>query len=443
VGATDVDLFGKWADAFIKVSKQRLNVYKDATEMEDTVDEVEAALDILADEAVNAELGEQKSFRIAFPAPEPPRGVQDFIVESVQRAGWHDKAFGIARETLLYGDNFLQNVVHKKNLQVVRLMSMPPESMVRNEDLQGLLKRGTTEGEWAFEQYANPSSHPTLIAGFYPWQILHIRWNRRGRNPYGRSLLYTARTPWKKLRAMEESLVINWLTRAFARLLFILDVTGKSPKEAEAYIEAFKRKLATRKIASGVLGIEQMSVVKDIYIGKGFHERGGRLEEGVTDVKVLDTSRTAFTNLSAIEYYQNKIITSLRVPKAYLGLERDINARATLLMMDRRFARTVRRVQSLLGWGITQTVALSLALQGMSPADVEFEVRWPSPSRTDEYDVSRVLYNKARAIKVLIDMNVVDREYSALRLLNMDRREWERVAKEVQRALQQQQESAG
>ncbi|GAG49303.1 unnamed protein product, partial [marine sediment metagenome] len=93
-------------------------------------------------------------------------------------------------------------------------------------------------------------------------------------------------------------------TRAFARLLFIIDTTGKGPLEAAAAIEKFKSTLKTRQVATDTKGAQQISVVKDIYIAKTFRTEGGKVQPGLTDVKVLDTSNTGFWNLSAIEYYQ-------------------------------------------------------------------------------------------------------------------------------------------
>jgi len=423
-GTSEVE-FDWLSSAFFRISKKRLDVFKDVEEMEETLDEVSTALDILADEAVNSEGGSQKTFQLLF--SDTPTATQDYILGVLSQVDWQGKAFGIARDTLLYGDTFLQNVVERRTLRLVRLMQMPVKTMVRNEDSQGLLKNGTKQGEWAYEQYISPGALERFVAGFYPWQISHLRWNRRGRSTYGRPMLFTARTTWKKLRAMEEALVINWLTRAFARLLFILDVTGKSDKEAELYIKRFKQSLQQKKIASGTLGTEQLSVVKDIYIGRGYHTRGGKAEKGLTDVEVLDTSSTGFAHLDPIEYYQNKLLMSLRTPKAYLGLERDINAKATLQMQDRRFARTVRRVQSLLSWGIMQTVTLALTLQGIDPAGVAFEVRWPPTSRTDALDASRVLFTYAKALEVLNELRIMDPEHAALRVLNIDPHEWAQI----------------
>jgi len=417
-GVTNASV-GKLSSAFFENDPERLAVYADAEEMDSTVDEVATALDVLADNSVNPENGEQIAFRIVFLKGETP------LVEQVlKRTRWREKAYSIARDTLLYGDTFLQYVIDTK-LRIVRLMYMPPDSMVRNEDESGLLLEGTEPGESAFEQY-EPGTNQ-LIAWWYPWQIEHLRWNRSGSRVYGRSLLSTARTAWKKWQAMEEALVINWLTRAFARLLFILDVTGKTPSEAESYIKAFATSLTTRNITSGVKGEAALSVVKDIYIGRAMHDMGGRLYPGQTDVKILDTANSGFLNLSPIEYYQNKVLTALRVPKAHLGLERDINAKSTLQQQDRRFLRILRRIQSMLSEAIEHTVKLQLALLGVDPDSVEFLVMWPTPSWADMLDESMAAKNFAEADGLLLDRGLVDNEFVQTRHLRMSSVEIERI----------------
>jgi len=390
-------------------------------EMDDTVDEVSTSLDLLADNAVSAEGGTQESFWIAYhDSDNIPQAVRQLIDDTLRRTLWYEKAYGIARDLLKYGDNFLQYVVDTDS-NVIRLMWMPPATMERNEDAQGRLY---PNGQ-AFMQ-VQPSTRLPL-AFFYPWQIEHMRWNHTGSSVYGRSLGYTARTAWRKLQAMEEALVINWLTRAFARLLFVLDVTDKTETEAAKHIREFKNQLLTRKIAKGVEGVEQLSVVKDIFIGRAYHEIGGRAQEGLADVKVLDTSSTGFSNLAAIQYFRGKIVMSMRVPPAYLGLEEDINAKATLEQQDRRFARTIQALQTQLSIAIKHTIDLQLLLKGLDPTRIPYYIMWPPTAIGDSVAAAQALRYNALADKELVALGVIDPEYIATRHLNMKQVEWEAV----------------
>jgi len=412
------DTLNFYMDRFFKISPDRLAVYADVEKMDRTVEEVATALDMLADNAIGG--GGEQSFTISY-RHGVPASVEQIVDDVLYRTKWRQKAYEIARGVLLYGDDFRQYVIDA-DMNILRLMYMPPHSMCRNEDEHGLLKNGNVEGEWAFEQ-RDPTTN-AFIAGFYPWQIQHLRWNPSGKSPYGRSLLYTARTAWRKLQVMEEALVINWITRAFARLLFILDITGKSPQEAQEYLRQFKRSLQTRRIARDTEGVQQLSIVQDIFMGKAYHEIGGRAEEGLTDVKVLDTSTTAYSNMDALEYYRSKVLMSLRTPKAYLGLEEDINAKATLIQEDRRYAKFLERIQGVLNEGISRTINLQLLLKGIDPQTVPYVIQWPTPVWTDIVDEGTAMNNFAQAAMSFSQLGVVDPEWLALHFLKMSRTEW-------------------
>jgi len=415
---------------FFNVSDERYQVYKDARKMDETMDEVATALDMAADNAFSTEAGQEEPFTIAYLEESTPKYLRAIVEGVLARTDWRNKGMEIARELLLMGDNFLQYVVDD-HYDIVRLMYMPQESMIRNEDEVGLLLRGNTPGEYAFEQHYPDGG--AFIAGFKPHEILHLRWKKSGRRVYGRSLLYTARASWKKLQAMEEALVINWITRAFARLLFTLDITGKGPNEALAAMTEFKRSLQTRKIAKDVTGMEQLAVVADIFMGRAYHEMGGRAEPSLTDAKVLDTSSTGYQQIRPIEYYRDRILATLRTPKAYLGLEEDINAKATLVQEDRRYQRFIRSIQAVIGQGIRQTIDLQLALRGIEPRRVPYVVQWYAPTWGDLIEDAQALNNYAQADTQYLALGIIDKEWVAKRHLRMSTAEFAAVLERVER----------
>lgn len=415
------------ANPFYRLSNDRKELYSDVKEMDSTVDEVATALDMLADNAVATQSGGKEPFSIAY-IGSVARWKKEMIEGVLARTRYGEKAYEIARGTLRDGDDFRQFVIDE-NRNIVRLMYMPPPSMVRNEDPTGLLMMGSEQGQWAYEQF-DPTTE-RFIVGFKPYEIMHSRWNRSGASRYGRSLISTARTSWRKLQSMEEALVINWITRAFARLLFKLDVTGKSPKEAQADIRTFKKSLQTRRIAKDVEGVEQLSIVKDIFVGSSYHEFGGKAQEGLTDVKVLDTSSTGYMNLSAINYYRSKILMSLRTPRAYLGLEEDVNAKATLVQEDRRYAKFIMQIQAMLTVGIRETIDLQLALQGVDPGNVKYLVEWPAQGWTDLVERSEALLNYAKADELLLPSKLIDREHVATTQLGMSTVQWDAMKERI------------
>jgi len=399
------------ANAFFAVETDRAEVYRELDELNDNCVEFTTALTILADEAVNSEGGTETSFKFDLPDSEL-LSAKTVLDNLARRAMLARKAIVWARDALLYGDVFLQVVIgtsYGNGYQVDRVVEMPVREMVRHEDPSGLLRRGNTPETAAYTQVREGK----VVGAFYPWQIIHLRWQSSEQSLYGRSLGYAIRSDWRKLKAMEEALVINWLTRAFARLLFTVDVTGLDRKDAETVVKTFKEGLLSRKGAAGDVQQQAATVVKDLFIGNGYIDEAGKLYPGLTNVSVLDTANTGFYTLDPVKYYQTKILEGCQVPKAFVGLEQDINAKSTLVEQGRRFARTVRRVQQLLSTAIIQIADIELILQDYNPAEVDYKPVWPNPSRLDETEASTIHLANARADALYASLRVIDAEWLA------------------------------
>ena len=392
----------------VKIGQNRVAAYRDIEDMDEVSPEASRALDVLADNAVNSPGGTLKTFTVRFDDGRPVTPEQQAIIlDLLDRTHMDDNIYTIGRYAIAMGDDFQQVLVGADG-RISGLVRMPPDTMKRNEDQNGRLKRGNKEGSWAFEQYKDGFD---FVAGFYPWQIEHIRWNRPGDSKYGRSALHAARYPFKKLQAMEEALVINWLTRAFARLLFQLDTTGMSKKEAEQYLKQFMDQLSRRTVNEDTQGTERLTVAKDLAIGNGYKNMGGKWEQSLNDVKVLDTSNTGFWNISAVEYWRNKLMIATGVPKAHLNIEEDISNVGTLKWQDERFARTVRRIQMMLSGFLHHIIDLELLLHGIDPNTVDYVIEWPTPSTQDETDKADTMLKHAQAAEIMLRNGVVDVEH--------------------------------
>lgn len=144
---------------------------------------------------------------------------------------------------------------------------------------------------------------------------------------------------------------------------------------------------------------------------------------------MLDTSSTGYMQLAPIEYYRSKILMSLRTPKAYLGLEKDINAKATLIQQDRRYAKFLRRIQSVLSEAIASTINLQLAAYEIDPNAVPYVIAWPRTSWSDIVEDSEALLNYAKADEILLPLGVIDEPYIGRKHLRMSQIEWDQMPK--------------
>jgi hypothetical protein len=437
-------LQAEWVDignAFFSVQTERVAVYNELDEFDKGSEEFSTALDILSDEAVHSEEGGEGSFTLKWNGGvgEPPQAAK-VLTDLIERTLLKRKLMGWARDTLKYGDSFIQIVISHPEVgsfRVDRVVEMPVREMERNEGQDGLLLRGNAYDAEKLDAAYVQKRDGKAIAGFFPWQMLHLRWKRSEQDLYGRSLGHTARVSWRKLKAMEEALVINWLTRAFARLLFIIDVTGLDRDAAKLYVDTFKNEFLSRKTMGGDSIQSASTVVKDIFLGNGLIENGSRMEPGLTDVRVLDTSNTGFANLNPVHYYQDKILMACQVPKALMGLERDINAKSTLTEQVRRYARAVRRIQMLLSEGLTQIFDIELIINGIDPQAEKYEIVWPNPSKLDESEEARIGLLQARTDEVYKDLEVIDGEWIAVNRLKLSPGQWAELKVRVQKEVEE------
>lgn len=415
--------------AFTKPGTDLEAVYEDMREMDDSVTEVATAVDTLSEDAMTPDATQPLPFRFVF-EQEAPR-LTEVVNELFDRLNITGLLVDIAREALLMGNEFRQIGVNKE-MQVVDLMYLAPETMRVQTDKHGRFDPEPDPEEpltWPYAQYINES----FKAGYFAWEVAHARWKTRGGSLYGSPLFYTARWPWRKLIAMEDALVLNWLTRAFARLLFKLDVTGKSDKEARAFIKQFQAELQTARIGARRTSQSSLAVIRDIFIGLGHHQLAGRVQPGLANVEVLDTSGSVFVDVAPLEYYRGKILMAGRVPRAYLGLEADINAKATLVAEDRKYAKTLQTVQQMVGQVLLKIYYLECLLQGIDANANRAAVLWNNPSRADAVDHSLALSQFANADQTYLEMGVLDQEYIALKHVGMTPIEWERISSNVQR----------
>ena len=96
-----------------------------------------------------------------------------------------------------------------------------------------------------------------------------------------------------------------------------------------------------------------------------------------------------------MEYLRDKLFAALKVPKAFMGYEKDLTGKATLAAEDIRFARTIERIQRIIVSELTKIALVHLYSQGYNDdALVNFELSLTNPSVI--YDQERVTLMKEK-----------------------------------------------
>jgi hypothetical protein len=318
--------------------------------------------------------------------------LREFLGEVFQRLRLDSRSWPLARELCKYGEVFEEIVVTEK-LKLDRLKQLPGHQMIRNEDEYGVIhpRRGFVQLDDSLEQ---------VVATFEPWEVVHFRLLDRNERKYGRSILHPIRQVYKQLQLIEDAMVVARVTRAYSKLVFMVDTGTMPPALAHEHVEKIKNEHKKRRLLDPRTGrlksdYNPIASEEDIFMGLS---KGGqsRVDQLYGDLNI--------GNLSDVEYLQNKLYGGLKVPKAYLGIERDVNSRATVTAQDIQFARSVRRIQLALRFGFHQVADLALVLEApkslsREAANNRFSVTLPAMQTVDEmreWEVLRVQSEVAR-----------------------------------------------
>lgn len=297
------------------------------------------------------------------------------------------------RNTCKYGDNFVYLKTDKKK-GVVNAIQLPNLEITRKEgDFMKSDEEDNADKNVRF-MWANRNVE------FNSFQIAHFRLAGDDRRlPYGTSILEKARKIWKQLVLLEDSAAIYRISRAPERRVFKIDVGNIDDKDVDAYVQRvaqkFKRTPQVNNNGQQDMRYHQMSVETDYFIPT----RNGNNQT------VIDTLPGA-SNLDAIDdlkYFQNNLLTSLRIPKAFLGFEEAAGEGKNLAMQDVRFARTINRIQQCMIQELNKIAIIHLYMLGFDEDLNNFTLSLSNPStqaemlKVEQWTAKVDLYQKAVA----------------------------------------------
>jgi len=219
----------------------------------------------------------------------------------------------------------------------------------------------------------------TRDAEFNTWEVAHFRLLGDDRKlPYGTSMLEKARRIWKQLVLSEDAMLIYRTSRAPERRVFKVFVGNMDDKDVEPYVQRvankFKRdQVVDKKTGNVDLRFNQMAVDQDYFIPV----------RDATQVNPIDTLPGAqnLSEIADIEYIQKKLVTALRVPKAYLGFEEAVGDGKNLSLLDIRFARTINRIQKSAIAEMNKIAIIHLFLMGFEDELSNFTLQLTNPSK--------------------------------------------------------------
>jgi len=336
--------------------------YSDFSEMEGTP-EIASALDIYAEETVASD--EQGNVLHIY---SENRKIQELLEALFYET--LNVEFNLVmwtRNLCKYGDFFLFNDIHPNygviNTYPISISEMEREEGFDPDDPMAVRFRWVTQGNQVLEN----------------WQVSHFR--LLGNDtflPYGSSVLESARRIWRQLILIEDAMLVYRVIRAPERRVFYIDVGNVPPEDVTNYIEQAQTSLKRNQVVDKDNGkvdlrYNPLSVDEDYFLPVRGGESGTRIETlagGANTAAVED-----------VQYIQKKLFAALKVPKAYLGYDEEIGAKATLAQEDIRFSRTIQRIQKTIISELNKLAMVHLYCHGYDGEDLaDFSLRLSNPS---------------------------------------------------------------
>jgi len=281
------------------------------------------------------------------------------------------------RNTCKYGDNFVYLKLDPEK-GIIGCQQLPTIEIERHEvGVSAKITLDITQ-EKEENKKALHFTWKNRNMEFQSWEIAHFRLLGDDRKlPYGTSMLEKARRIWKQLLLSEDAMLIYRTSRAPERRMFKVFVGNMNDDDVEAYVNRVANKFKREQVVDSKTGnvdmrFNQMAVDQDYFIP-------------VRDPAAPDpiTTLPGATNLSEIadiEYIQKKLLTALRVPKAFLGFEEVVGDGKNLSLQDIRFARTINRSQKSMIAELNKIAIVHLFLLGFEDELQNFTLGLSNPS---------------------------------------------------------------
>jgi hypothetical protein len=195
--------------------------------------------------------------------------------------------------------------------------------------------------------------------------------------PYGTSMLEKARRIWKQLVLAEDAMLIYRTSRAPERRVFKVFVGNMDDADIEPYVQRFANRFKRQPIVDDQTGnvdlrYNQMAVDQDYFVPV----------RDVAQASPIETLQGAqnLSEIADIEYIQKKLVTALRIPKAFLGFEEVVGDGKNLSLQDIRFARTINRIQNSMLAELNKIAIIHLFILGFEEEVSNFTLGLTNPS---------------------------------------------------------------
>ena len=373
---------------------------------------IASALDIIADEStLKNDMGEVLSIRSSNEAIQKVLYNLFYDVLNIEFNLW-----AWVRSMAKYGDFFLKLEIAEK-FGVYNVIPYNAYHIERQEG-QNIKNPAEVRFKYSPDGLVNPSSGMYSTPGqrdnengifFENYEMAHFRLiGDTNYLPYGRSYLEPGRKLFKQYTLMEDAMLIHRIARAPEKRIFYMNVGGIPPNEIDAFMQKTISNMKRtphmdEKTGEYNLKYNMQNMMEDFYIP---------IRGNDTTTKIDTTPGLTYDGITDVEYLRDKLFAALKVPKAFLGYDENIEGKATLAAEDIRFARTIERLQRILVSELNKIALVHLYSQGYrDEALTNFDLSMQTPSIIFEQEKIELMKSKTELATALMEKNLLPTDW--------------------------------
>jgi hypothetical protein len=215
---------------------------------------------------------------------------------------------------------------------------------------------------------------------------------------------------------MEDAMLIHRVMRAPEKRIFKIDVGNIPPNEVDNYMQKIinnskKVPFVDEKTGEYNLKFNIQNMIEDYYMPV----RGSDNGTSIDTLKGLE-----YSMIDDLNYLKNKLMASLKVPKAFMGYEEDTGGKATLAAIDVRFAKTIERIQRVMVSELTKIAIVHLYAQGITDDRLtNFTIELTTPSKIYEQEKVELYKSKVDLISSMQQTKMFSKEWMYEAIMGM------------------------
>lgn len=219
----------------------------------------------------------------------------------------------------------------------------------------------------------------------------------------GQSLLYNTFKIWRELKLLEDSVILNRITKSSIVRMINVEVGDMAKEEIGPHLQKIKSLIEQKAALNAGNSMNEYTnpgpVENNVYIptrnGMGaltINSIGGDVSVG---------------SLDDLDYFQSNFYGNLRVPKQYFGITDDnagFSGGQSLAIISSRYAKMIKRIQNCYLQALTDAINLMLLDKKLDAYVNKFTLRMQEPTTQEEIDRRDNLASKVGIIRDTMDM---------------------------------------